>query len=186
MTDKAPTTELLPCPFCGAPANYVFDGREHWIYCAADAVCDLNPCIAGRDREYIEKEWNHRAVSADAESVSNSKDDDIDVVLMEIGHMVGARDGEHVIDAVSRYVSEHSADAESARVLRNVSFEAELTSLINRFSKENESNTPDFILAQFLEQCFSVFTTSVQQRETWYGRDARPTSAAPEQEKEEK
>ena len=55
-------------------------------------------------------------------------------------------------------------------------FEEELESLINRHSKENESNTPDFILAQYIAGCFAVFNTAVQQRERWYGRDPRPTS----------
>ncbi len=52
--------------------------------------------------------------------------------------------------------------------------EKELGSLLNRFSVENESNTPDFILAQYLIGCLQVFTTAVQQRETWHGRDPRP------------
>jgi len=56
-----------------------------------------------------------------------------------------------------------------------MNFEKELEELINRYSKENESNTPDFILAQYIENCLSAFTCAVQQRETWYGRDARPT-----------
>ena len=56
----------------------------------------------------------------------------------------------------------------------NATFEAELTSLINRHSRENESNTPDFILAQYIEGCLRTFNQAVQQRETWYGRDARP------------
>lgn len=54
-------------------------------------------------------------------------------------------------------------------------FEKELESLINRHSKENESNTPDFILAQYLSSCLAAWNTGVQQREGWYGRDPRPT-----------
>jgi len=54
-------------------------------------------------------------------------------------------------------------------------FEKELENIINKYSKENESNTPDFILGQYLQGCLKVFNTTVQQRETWYGRDARPT-----------
>jgi len=55
-------------------------------------------------------------------------------------------------------------------------FRDELHTLINRYSQENASNTPDFILAQYLEGCLAVFATAVQQRETWYDRDARPGS----------
>jgi hypothetical protein len=45
---------------------------------------------------------------------------------------------------------------------------------LNRFSAENPSNTPDWILAQFLLGCLAAWNQGVQQRETWYGRDARP------------
>ena len=47
--------------------------------------------------------------------------------------------------------------------------------LLNRASRENASNTPDFILAQYLMGCLESFETAVQQRETWYGRAARPS-----------
>ena len=49
---------------------------------------------------------------------------------------------------------------------------------INTNSAENASNTPDYILAQFMCACLVAFDTATQQRETWYGRDARPSSAA--------
>ena len=55
-------------------------------------------------------------------------------------------------------------------------FEKELKTLINKYSKENESNTPDWLLAQYLIACLAAFTMATQQRETWYGRDARPTA----------
>lgn len=54
-------------------------------------------------------------------------------------------------------------------------FKQELERLINKWSMENESNTPDFILARYISGCLKAFTTAVQQRETWYGRDARPS-----------
>uniref|UniRef100_A0A6H1ZTF8 Uncharacterized protein n=1 Tax=viral metagenome TaxID=1070528 RepID=A0A6H1ZTF8_9ZZZZ len=50
-------------------------------------------------------------------------------------------------------------------------FEEELRGLINRCSKENISNTPDFILAQYIAACLDAFDMATQQRETWYGRD---------------
>ena len=51
----------------------------------------------------------------------------------------------------------------------------DIETAINRASRENESNTPDFILAQFLEGCLAAFDQAVQQRENWYGRDPRPS-----------
>lgn len=50
-------------------------------------------------------------------------------------------------------------------------FEVALEELINRYSKENGSNTPDFILATFLKDCLSVFDSAVKSREQWYGRE---------------
>ena len=41
---------------------------------------------------------------------------------------------------------------------------------INRHSAENASNTPDFILAQYLNHCLIGFNLAVNSREIWYGR----------------
>lgn len=49
-------------------------------------------------------------------------------------------------------------------------FEKELESLINRYSKENDSDTPDFILAKYLNACLDNFSTAINDREKWYGR----------------
>jgi hypothetical protein len=54
--------------------------------------------------------------------------------------------------------------------------EQEITSLLNRHSAENASNTPDFILARFLLGCLAAWNMGVQQRENWYGRDPRPSA----------
>jgi len=54
-------------------------------------------------------------------------------------------------------------------------FVDQLSDLLNRHSKENASNTPDFILAQYLVACLAAWNTATQQRETWYGRDGRPS-----------
>jgi hypothetical protein len=51
-------------------------------------------------------------------------------------------------------------------------FEKSLEHLLNRYSQENRSNTPDFILAQFLLGCLAAWNASVQRREQWYGRGA--------------
>lgn len=49
------------------------------------------------------------------------------------------------------------------------SFTKELESLINRHSLENGSNTPDFILAQYLNQSLETFNTIMEVRDQWYG-----------------
>ena len=50
------------------------------------------------------------------------------------------------------------------------SFEQELAELINRHSLEGESNTPDFILAEYLKNCLNAFTEASTHRERWYGK----------------
>ena len=42
---------------------------------------------------------------------------------------------------------------------------------INSVSAENNSNTPDFILADYLMSCLAAFDRAVQERERWYGRN---------------
>lgn len=58
----------------------------------------------------------------------------------------------------------------------SVGFLEELEDLINRYSKENGSDTPDFILAMFLAKCLSVFDDTLQAREKWYGRSSENES----------
>ena len=50
------------------------------------------------------------------------------------------------------------------------SFPAKLEELINCYSIENGSNTPDFILAEYLRGCLENFDMCVRRREEWYGR----------------
>jgi len=50
-------------------------------------------------------------------------------------------------------------------------FRDELSSLINRHSKENGSDTPDYILAEYLGDCLVAFDKTVAAREKWYGRE---------------
>ena len=52
-------------------------------------------------------------------------------------------------------------------------FKKELQHLINRFSKENGSNTPDFILADHLAACLENFDRTSRAREKWYGKELR-------------
>ena len=51
----------------------------------------------------------------------------------------------------------------------------ELTQLINKYSMENASNTPDFILAKYIQDNLQSLAGLIQQRESWYGRDPRPS-----------
>lgn len=44
----------------------------------------------------------------------------------------------------------------------------ELTSLLNKHCSENGSDTPDFILAQYLLDSLSAYDAAVSAREKWY------------------
>lgn len=50
-------------------------------------------------------------------------------------------------------------------------FKEELTRLINKYNKENYSNTPDFILANHLENCLLSFESAILERDKWYNFD---------------
>ena len=54
-------------------------------------------------------------------------------------------------------------------------FRRELEKLLNKHSRENGCNTPDFILAGYLVGCLESFDTAVKAREDWYGRSKKGT-----------
>jgi hypothetical protein len=53
-------------------------------------------------------------------------------------------------------------------------FDVELEQLINKHSMENTSNTPDFLLAEYLRACLNAFNNAVVSRAGWYGRMDNP------------
>lgn len=50
-----------------------------------------------------------------------------------------------------------------------LSFEKQLETLINKYSKENDSDTPDFILAEYLSDCLQGYNKTVKARDKWFG-----------------
>ena len=46
-----------------------------------------------------------------------------------------------------------------------------LEELINKYSKENESDTPDFILAEYMADCLRAYENTIKQRDRWFGVD---------------
>lgn len=47
-------------------------------------------------------------------------------------------------------------------------FRNKLCELLNYFSMENESSTPDFILAKYLSDCLDAFDRATLARSAWY------------------
>lgn len=50
-------------------------------------------------------------------------------------------------------------------------FERELMDLINKHCKENDSGTPDFVLARYLQGCLENLAVTIGARELWYDRE---------------
>lgn len=53
-----------------------------------------------------------------------------------------------------------------------MTFQEELTVLINKHCIDNVSNTPDYILASFMGQCLLAFNGCTVARDRWHGFDA--------------
>ncbi len=51
-----------------------------------------------------------------------------------------------------------------------MNFKKELEMLLNKYSKENGSDTPDFILAEYLDNCLKNFDNIVNQKNKWDSR----------------
>lgn len=59
---------------------------------------------------------------------------------------------------------------EEAQAQSDAGFRADLETLINRYSRENGSDTPDFILANYLTASLAAWDAGLRAREKWYGR----------------
>jgi hypothetical protein len=53
-------------------------------------------------------------------------------------------------------------------------FVQDLMALLNRYSMEQASETPDFMLAEYLMRCLETWNATTAHREQWYGRVGRP------------
>lgn len=52
---------------------------------------------------------------------------------------------------------------------RHEEFRKELAAVLNKYSMENGSNTPDFLLADYLIGCLRGLDTAIRMRDNWYG-----------------
>jgi hypothetical protein len=69
-----------------------------------------------------------------------------------------------------------AAESTNEPVPEDTRLRDDIESAINRVSAENGSNTPDFILAQYLIDCLAAYDRAVMAREKWYGREPKPAS----------
>jgi hypothetical protein len=59
--------------------------------------------------------------------------------------------------------------------MNNTDFVKELTALLNRACRENESNTPDYILAEYLMDSLDAYDKATSKRDEWHGRALKPS-----------
>lgn len=53
-----------------------------------------------------------------------------------------------------------------------MTFQKELEALINRHSMDNECNTPDFLLAEYLVACLAAYKGLKSANDHWHGVSA--------------
>ena len=51
--------------------------------------------------------------------------------------------------------------------------------MINKLSIETGSNTPDWILAEYLVECLKAYEAASNRRESWYGYTMEPGQDGP-------
>lgn len=66
---------------------------------------------------------------------------------------------------MSSYASWAIADEAINKDSSRSFFESELAEVLNRFSKENESNTPDCVLAKFLINCLNAYSQAIKKKQ---------------------
>lgn len=54
---------------------------------------------------------------------------------------------------------------------QGLTFEKELEGLINKYSVENGSDTPDFLIAEFMSNCLIAYQQVITKRDKWFGVD---------------
>jgi hypothetical protein len=57
----------------------------------------------------------------------------------------------------------------SLKTLGEPGFQKELEQIIHKYSIDDESNTPDFILASYVRHCLHAFNDAVRKRDGWCG-----------------
>lgn len=75
--------------------------------------------------------------------------------------VVGPETAKAIAEAMAMRSKSMSGDS------KQTGFEEKLEDLVNEFSMENGSNTPDYILAQFLAGCLDLFNGTTKARDMW-------------------
>lgn len=89
----------------------------------------------------------------------------------------------NLVPIYDNYTTPHIADPMPHTTFNDpeklTKFQEELRALLNRYSIENESNTPDYILATYVIDCLKALHGRIKERERWYGYANAPGQDAP-------
>jgi hypothetical protein len=69
---------------------------------------------------------------------------------------------------------------------QGLTFERELESLINKYGIERGSDTPDFLIAEYMSNCLIAYQQVVTKRDKWFGVDMWAVDKISAQRKSEK
>lgn len=100
--------------------------------------------------------------------------------LLIVPEDVDSFDGKNII-LISKFGSEIKGDSMNRSQLRK-----DIEMAINRNCAENGSDTPDFILAEYLTDCLEAFDKTVKARSRWYNHHCRIGSCNHQDTKEDK
>lgn len=79
----------------------------------------------------------------------------------------------HIEDALNQAWQDGYAKGRASRgadIREPSELSKKISEAINALSRENKSDTPDFILGEGLEDILTVLEQIIERRETWYGR----------------
>ena len=92
------------------------------------------------------------------------------IIRLSNGHLIA-----RLVDSVNFNQVETTERVEDLQAIKELKvsqpddkFKIEIENLINKYSKENGSNTPDFILAEYLMNCLITFNVATNKRTKWY------------------
>jgi hypothetical protein len=89
--------------------------------------------------------------------VDNIPDDKYQIIMNAIAWVLN---DEKIIESIPTIERQDSKEEQ-----KPIPFEKELEQLINKYSMENGSDTPDYILAKYLSNCLEVFNDAVTSRD---------------------
>lgn len=76
-----------------------------------------------------------------------------------------------MVHSNAEYIYKNASDLPSYEPQKKPLLEEALRDIINSYSIENRSDTPDYILAQYLSNCLANYESCVKSRDKWFGVD---------------